>query len=120
MILAESHNYIVYNDYETVFLRKKSGNSVTVIGDFYGDPDGALIDMEERFILMYGCGVIIYYLPVCEEYRYHIKTNQWEEFGRREPVMWVDSAVQTDRNKIRLTLENGTYKTIEIKTDTQK
>lgn len=120
MILAESLNYIVYNEYETVVLKKKSDDSEITIGDFYGDPDGALIDMKERFILMYGCGVIIYYLPAYEEYRYHIKTNQWEEFGRNEPVMWVDSAVQTDRNKIRLALENGTYRIIEIKKDTQK
>lgn len=117
MILAENRNYIVYNDYETVFLRKKSDNSEITIGDFYGDPAGALIDEEEHFIAIYGCGVIIYYLPAYEEYDYHIETPQWDEFGRSEPVMWVDSAVQTDRNKIRLTLENGTYRIIAIKKD---
>lgn len=120
MILAESRNYIVYNDYEIVVLKKKSDNSEIAIGDFYGDPNGALTDMEERFILMYGCGVIIYYLPFYEEYHYNIKTNQWDEFGRSEPVMWVDSTVQMDSNEIRLTLENGTYKTIKIKKDVRR
>lgn len=115
MILAENSNYIIYNEYETVVLKKKSDNSEIVIGDFYGDPDGALIDKEERFIVMYGCGVIIYYLPAYEEYHYYIKTNQWDEFGRNEPFMWVDSAVQTDRNEVKLTLEDGTEKI--IKTD---
>ncbi|MDE6780402.1 MAG: hypothetical protein K2J40_02955 [Ruminococcus sp.] len=115
MILAESKNYIVYNDYEIVLLKNKSDGSEIIIGDFYGDPCGALIDTEEKFILMYGCGVIIYYLPAYEEYQYNIKTPQWDEFSRENPVMWVENAVQTDRNEVKLTLEDGTSKI--IKTD---
>ena len=118
MILAESKNYIVHNDYETVLLKNKSDCSEIIIGDFYGDPCGALIDAEERFILMYGCGVIIYYLPAYREYQYNMKTPQWEELGRGNPVMWVENAVQTDRNAVRLTFEDGTSKI--IKTDIQK
>lgn len=118
MILAESKSYIVYNDYEIVVLKNKSDCSEIIIGDFYGDPDGALIDTEERFVLMYGCGVIIYYLPAKVEYRYNMQTPQWKEFGRHTPVIWVDNAVQTGRNEIQLMFENGT--TEIIKTDIQK
>ncbi len=112
MILAESNKYIVYNDYEVVVLRKKSDDSEIIIGDFYGDPEGALIDTEENFVVMYGCGVIIYYLPAYEEYRYNMKTPQWNEFGRSEPIMWVENAIQTNSNEILLILEDGTYKKI--------
>ena len=117
MILAESNKYIVYNDYETVFLKKKSDCSEIIIGDFYGDPFGAFIDKEERFVVMYGCGVIIYYLPAYREYQYNMKISQWDEFGRKNPVIWVENVIQADKNKIILKLEDGKIQTIKIKTD---
>ncbi len=77
MILAESNNYKVVSEYETVTLvNKRTGLSVN-IGDFYGDPQGALIDLNERFAVMYGCGLIVYFIREPYEcYSYNKETSQ--------------------------------------------
>lgn len=107
-ILAESGRYKITNEYETVYLEDKMNHRKIVIGDFYGDPDGAVIDRNERFAVVYGCGVIVYFLhSPFTEYAYSARTEQWLECGREDPVMWVNEAIQTDDHTIRLFLENG-------------
>ncbi|MDE5834429.1 MAG: hypothetical protein K2H26_02795 [Ruminococcus sp.] len=46
-----------------------------------------------------------------------MKTSQWDEFGRKNPVIWVENVIQADKNKIILKLEDGKIQTIKIKTD---
>lgn len=35
---------------------------VVIIGDIYGDVDIALISPDEKYCVMAGCGIIVYYL----------------------------------------------------------
>ncbi len=93
-ILTESKNYIVFFEFETVILKIKESGKEILIGDFYGEPQIAVISDDERFCAMCGCGVIIYYLqPPFIEYEYHKQTSQWKEWGRTKPDedIWVEN-----------------------------
>ena len=82
--LAESSKYKIEYEYETVFLIHSAGQ--TVIGDFYGDPVAAVIDNDERWCAIVGCGLILYYLiPPFKPYEYDCMTKQWVEFHRIPP-----------------------------------
>lgn len=114
-ILDESKNYIVTHTYETVYLTSKWNDSKIIIGDLYGEPNGAIIDAEECFAVMYGCGIILYFLqPPFQEYSYETNTSQWLEWGRIEPIMWVDEVVLLDNNRMKVILENGQTNIITI------
>lgn len=113
IILAESEHYVVLSEYETVYLVDKTIKTEIMIGDFYGDPKGAFIDSNEHFVVMYGCGLIVYFLrPPFEKYTYNTQTKQWFEIGRNEPVMWIEEALQTSDNEIKVILENGQFEMI--------
>jgi hypothetical protein len=111
-ILAESNHYQVSHEYELVFLRCKSGlfatsKSEIVIGDFYGDPAAAIIDEKERFVIMVGCGMIIYNLSEpFEPYQYDLPSSQWRELFR-EPKnsWWIESIIQTSENTFHFTVD---------------
>lgn len=106
--LAESKNYTITSEYEKVYLYNKADSSSRVIGDFYGDPEGALIDKQERFAVMFGDGVIVYRLcPPFRAYSCDTECEQWTEYGRYEPVMWTESA-SLDGNTLSLQTEEGT------------
>ncbi len=60
-LLAQSRHYKVWHEYETVYLELESSERV-IIGDFYGDPNGALIDWAERWCLVYGEHLLLYHL----------------------------------------------------------
>lgn len=113
--LAESEHYAIISEFETVSLIDKATNTEIIIGDFYGDPEGAIIDTNERFVAMYGCGLIVYFLcPPFEEYTYDTKTKQWFEIGRNEPIMWVEKVLQISDNEIKMILGNGKNEIISI------
>ena len=78
--LAESRNYIITSEYETVNLEIKNRNQTIIIGDFYGDPCVALISEDETFCLVGGEGIIIYYL--FSEYQRNVSSKQWKEWGQ--------------------------------------
>jgi hypothetical protein len=113
-LLAQSANYQVLGEYETVFL--KSGERLVVIGDFYGDAHGAYVDPQERWCVIIGCGLIVYYLrEPFEAYRYNQETPQWYEFGRDPAnIYWFESVVAgADCDALALTAEGqngGTYR----------
>ena len=119
-VLARSENYEVSHEFEVVFLaRFTSPNPDVVIGDFYGDPATAIIDENERFVIMAGCGIIIYKLAESfEPYQYDLQNSQWTELFR-EPKnhRWIESIIQTDQNTFHFTVdpnsnEAGTYELI--------
>lgn len=113
IMLAESKNYKIISSYESVYLIDKSNDSEIYIGDFYGDPNGAVIDCHERFAAMYGCGLILYFIrEPFENYCYGKKSPQWFEFGRDEPTAWIENVIQTDDDNLELFFENGTSRTI--------
>lgn len=100
-ILAESKHYQVSHEFEIVFLTRKAGlfaapQPETVIGDFYGNPTAAVIDGKERFVVVAGCGLIIYYFrEPFEPYRYHVQTSQWiEMFRDKRAHWWIENLIQ--------------------------
>lgn len=99
--LAESKNYKVTSEYEMVFLHFKAEpqRKPILIGDFYGDPECAIISRDEKFVVMAGCGIIIYRLQdPFKEFKYDSKKrqDQFTEFYRKEPnVWWTNGLHQT-------------------------
>ena len=82
--MAESNNYLILNEYEKVFLKLKATSQLILIGEFYGDPDVALISDDETYCAVGGEGVIIYYLrdPFEEFSTNHKSSNQWKIWGK--------------------------------------
>lgn len=80
-----------------------------IIGDFYGDPEVALIDAEERWCAVAGCGLIIYFLKnPYTPYQYDQHTEQYFEAGRTQADLWWVTAIeQTGPFSIRVSCDNG-------------
>lgn len=114
-LLAESKHYMVYSEYESVTMLIKATKKELLIGDFYGDPQGAIIAEDETYCIMWGCGVIIYYLSEpFKEYEYDIKTKQWNEWGRDKPIVWIENIESINDETIRLMTDQGENITINI------
>ena len=108
VFMAESEHFAVYHANEECLLEfKNQGRDSVCIGDFYGDPDFALIDSAEKFVLMGGCGIIIYMLrEPYEHYRYNYKTEQWIEISR-ESKRYFSDALQVGPQTVRITDADG-------------
>lgn len=89
-LLAESEKYKVISEYEMVSLHFKTNNRAPIyIGDFYGDPDSAIISVNEKFVAMAGCGLIVYRLQEpFDEYGGDENTNQYFVFKNSDPDIW--------------------------------
>lgn len=59
-ILCESKHYRIRHEYELAYIENKSDGRILAKTDFYGDPQGAYIDSDERFAVIYGCGIYVY------------------------------------------------------------
>lgn len=100
ILLAESEHFTVKSCYEdAVLIDKRTGRSFPLC-DMYGDPDGALIDKDESFAAVYGCGAVVCRIP--------------DMVLERISDEWVISAEQTDTKCIRLTFEDGSSKMFKI------
>ena len=107
-VLARSDHYEVTHEFEVVFLSRFTTPAPdVVIGDFYGDPVTAIIDKKERFVIMIGCGMIIYNLKEpFQPYQYNLKTSQWKELFREvESHWWIESIIQTGENTFHFTVD---------------
>ena len=108
-ILTESKTCIIFHEYETVYIKFKKLDREILIGDFYGNPQMAVISSDETFCAVCGCGIIIYYLEEpFEEYEYNLQTSQWKEWGRiRGEEIWVDHITCTEDKILVLETENN-------------
>jgi len=116
-IIAESKNYVIKGTYETATLvRKSDGSEITSVGDFYGNPADGIIDLNERYCVTVGCGVIVYKLrEPFEDYMYNTITDQWYEFGRGpENIEWIEEVKQISDDEVELTDEDGNTRIITI------
>ena len=107
-IISESNNYLIMNEYENVFLKIKKTSQMIFIGDFYGDPEIALISANEKYCIIGGAGVIIYYLnEPFEEYKY-APSEQWKDWGRGDldSTTWVNNIVLLDHDHIEIETED--------------
>ena len=98
--LAESENFKVISEYENVnlvFKNNKSKNEIC-IGDFYGDPECAIISKNEEYIVTAGCGLIIYFLKEpYTEFKYNKKSDQFVELFRDpKNIWWINGLHQTE------------------------
>jgi hypothetical protein len=80
----------VTHEFETVYLHFKNESRIPIcIGDFYGDPECAIISLNENFVAMGGCGIIVYFLrEPFEEYSYDKISAQFYEFNRSSNDIW--------------------------------
>ncbi|MBR7019735.1 MAG: hypothetical protein IKI15_01605 [Lachnospiraceae bacterium] len=117
-ILDESKNYYILRDYEEAEIyRKPDSKYVASVGHFYGDPEDAYIDPEERFCVTVGCGIIKYNLrEPFEGYMYNRNTPQWVETGREGDIEWCDRIDEVTEEYIAVSLEGGDRKKFDINT----
>lgn len=117
-ILAESSHYFILRDYEEAYLfRKSDSKNITSVGNFYGDPEDAYIDSEERFCITVGCGIILYYLREPYEYYMYDRTNsQWIEAGRKDNIVWCDRIERVTDSYFIVSLENEVKRKVDIHT----
>lgn len=101
VILAESEHYAVRGCFEAAVLIDKRTDTKFTICEMYGDPEGALIDRNEKFAVVYGCGAVVCRIPdmVCTEIS----------------DKWVISAEQVSERSIALTFEDGRKETYDYR-----
>lgn len=102
-LLAENEKIKIVGEYEETFFINKKSKSKILIGDFYGDPQVAIIDKKEKFCAIGGCRLIIYYLSnPYESYSYEKQTLQWKEMFRDGKEVWVEDIKQVDDSTIEI------------------
>ena len=104
--LTESAHYCIDHEFEDARLRRIDGTDVK-IGDFYGEPNAAIIDKDERWCAVGGCGLIVYRLrEPFEAYDDDRQSVQWEEFYRSPPeIWWIGSMEQIDAEIVKPTVD---------------
>ncbi|MCQ2483685.1 MAG: hypothetical protein MJ153_09390 [Clostridia bacterium] len=116
-LLAESTNYYLIACYETVSLYRKSDDKkLCCVGHFYGDPEAALIDTNEKFCISVGCGYIVYRIrEPYENYDYVMESDQWFEGGSHpDNTEWIIGAEQTGDNEVMLIRDDGSRRALQI------
>lgn len=81
-----------------------------------------LIDEKERFVIMVGCGMIIYNLAEpFEPYQYDSQTSQWRElFREAEDYWWIEGVTQQDENTFHFIVDRNSDKAGTDKAGTDK
>ncbi len=116
-LLAESKNYYIIGSYEEASLYRKSDDKyVGSVGHHYGDPTDGLIDWNEKFCIVVGCGVIVYRLKEpFTSYMYDRDCDQWYEFGRGpENVDWIKSLKQVSDDEVELLDEDDQRRILKV------
>ena len=105
-MLTRSKLYTVSHEYETVLLDRPGGARV-VIGDFYGDPETAIIDWNEKWAIIVGCGIVLYRLQEpFVPYEYDKTTDQWWEANRAPPnEWWIEHVYQVNDGAVRFVVD---------------
>ena len=120
-LLAVSENYIITHLFETVYLtitKNQGKHGEIIIGDFYGDPEVAIIDKNENWYVCAGCGFIVYYLnEPFKSYNYNQVNKQYDEYYRDpQNIWWIINIVQISDNEILFTKEFGEQYIFDIQT----
>ena len=117
-ILCESEHYFVYRDYEGASLYQKPASKyITCVGDFYGEPEDAFIDSQEKICITIGCGIIKYNLcEPFEMYMYDRNTPQWIETGREGDIEWCDRIEEVTDSYIIVSSEGEDKRKFDINT----
>lgn len=115
MVLFESNNYIIRNEYETTYLvDKKDGKIISIIADMYGDPVGASVSDDESYCIVFGCGAVVYYMKEpFQNYEYGYISKQWFEVDVDGSV-WFEKIKYQDAHQIMLLSENYLIYDVDI------
>jgi len=96
--LAESDKYSVTSEYEyaTLHFKNRLSKKSVYLGDFYGDPNCAIISKDEKYLVVAGCGLIIYRLKEpFREYGNDDADDQYFEFFRHpSDIWWINGLTQ--------------------------
>lgn len=86
------------------------------IGDFYGNPEVAIIDHNEKWCAIGGCGLIIYFIQEpFTTYQYDQESSQYFEIHRSPPsIWWIEDLQQISQSKILITLEDSQTRILDI------
>ena len=107
-ILAQSKNFKLFGAYEEAQLEGPGISGHVVVGDFYGSADCGCIDIEEKWCISAGNGLVIYSMvPPFHEYQYDIATEQWVELWRTEKDKdWYPEVIyQIEEDVVRLVVD---------------
>lgn len=113
MILAQSENYIISNEFEIAYLiNRKSNKVISSVAEMYGDPIDACISKDEKLCVIIGCGAVIYLIeqPFLN-YALNCYSKQWIDIAD----IWFDVIVGMTEQKITLHSENNCYYEIDLK-----
>ena len=81
---------------------------------FYGDVEKAIISPEERYCVMVGCGIIVYFLSEpFNPYEYDRKCSQWKEWYKIGDI-WIQDVMLENNGLIEIQMENGKKEKIQI------
>jgi len=109
--LATSENFTIGHEYENAFLSSpRLPRGSVYLGDFYGDPDVALIEKDEKWCAVGGCGLVIYRIeepfPDVDK---HKPSTQYTFIEYRPPYreswnsdLWVDSLAQIGSSALEI------------------
>lgn len=119
--LTQSKNYKIIHLQETAYIAPSQSdciNEYIEIGDFYGNPEIAIIDENEKWCAIGGCGVIIYFIQEpFTPYKYDQENAQYFEIHRNPPsIWWISSLQQITPSKLLITLENTGMWVLDIST----
>ena len=108
--LARSARYLVQHEYEHATLTAADGRQAS-LGEFYGDPAVALIDIHEQWCAVAGEGLVLCRLT--------------QQFGQcaayfREPgeTVWITGLRQTGPFALEWQDEDGAWHTLDFDFDT--
>jgi hypothetical protein len=112
--LAESEHYKVTSQFEEVTLHFKDRiwKKPIYLGDFYGEPDCCIISGNEQYLVVAGCGLIVYRLVApFDEYGSAADPYQYAELFKEPPHPWEISglhqaASDADWNYFRFVAEH--------------
>lgn len=104
--LARSRNYAVVHEYEDAFVVLPDGRRVPV-GSFHGDPACALIDHRERWCVVAGCGLLVYFLR--EPFRpadvFPSEQYAWLHPSWGGDPWWVEAIYQQSDDVVRFVVD---------------
>ncbi|MCR5540270.1 MAG: hypothetical protein K6F71_05520 [Ruminococcus sp.] len=99
-LLAESQHFEIRGCYERAVLVDKAASTKSPICEMYGDPEGALIDSNEKYAVVYGCGAVVCYTA--------------DGTVREISDKWIDHARQISTDDIELVYEDGSREIIKV------
>ena len=117
--LSQSKSYKIIHLYESAYIAPLQSSDIyqyIEIGDFYGNPEVAIIDQNEKWCAVGGCGLIIYFIQEpFTPYQYDQECSQYFEIHRSPPsIWWIEDLQQISQSKILITLEDSQTRILDI------